>query len=77
MSQSDATGRSFLYSGASAGTHTITHNLNSRWISFTAFNTVDGEVITPSQISEANALNANQFRIILTSPEALTVRVVA
>lgn len=75
MSASDANSRSFLYTGVSAGTHTITHNLNSRWVTYTAWNTVDGALITPDQVSEVTALNANQLRIILNSPEALSVRV--
>lgn len=74
MSQSDATGRSFLYAGASAGTHTITHNLNSRWVSYNLFVTATGVAIPESAITSVTATSANVLTIVLASPTAITVR---
>lgn len=76
MSQSDANSRSFLYSGASALTHTVTHNFNSRWVNYAVFFTADGVQLQPvADIDTVTALNANQLRVVLGSPAAVTIRV--
>lgn len=75
MSQSDANSRSFLYQGASALSHLITHNLGNRWVGYTAFFTSTGGEVVATDIDIVQALNDNQIRITLTAPSAISVRV--
>lgn len=75
MSQSDATGRTFLYQGAFSDTHPIVHNLNSRWVSFTVWRTATGIMVAPADFDIVSVPNANELTIGLVNPEAITVRI--
>lgn len=76
MSSSDATARSYLYTGGVLTNHVITHNLNSRWITYTAYVTATGIELVPGvDIAVVTASNPNQFSLELNDPTAITVRV--
>jgi hypothetical protein len=61
----------FLYSGASATNHTVTHNLGQKYCNVTVVDTATDEVIIPQSITFNSA---NQLTVTLTS--ALAIKVV-